>query len=98
MSEPLPSLPATPELLRLAERVIWFKPADIALHDPAHLIAHVLTSGTHEDVSTLRRNVSDDALRAALEQAPPGIFDARSWAYWNLMLDRPETPLPRRFA
>lgn len=90
-------LPVTPELLRLAVRVVWFKPAESALRDPAHLVAHVLTHGTPEDVATLRRHLSDSQLRLALERAPAGVFDSRSWAYWNLMLDRPETPLPERF-
>lgn len=89
-------LPATPDLLRLAGRVVWFKAAEAALRDPAHLVAHVLTHGTLEDVGTLRRHLSDAQLRAALERAPAGVFDPRSWAYWNLMLDRAETPLPER--
>ena len=91
-------LPAVPELEALARRVVWFKaPAD-ALSMPAHFVAHVLTFGTHEDVSVLRRFVSDDDLREALTCAPPGVFDDRSWAYWNLsLLDRyPAPPRPSR--
>ena len=35
--------------------------------------------------------------REVLEHAPPGVFDARSWAYWNLKCQRvPAPPLPRR--
>jgi hypothetical protein len=97
MTASLPGLPPTPDLLALAERVVWFKPPDAALRDPAHLVAHVLTSGTHDDVKALRRHLSDAQLRAALECAPAGVFDARSWAYWRLMLDVPPAPLPRRF-
>ena len=42
-------------------------------------------------------SVSDDDLREALAQAPPGVFDARSWSYWHLMLDpSPAPPLPQR--
>ncbi len=90
------ALSPTPELRRLAERVVWFKTAEAALRDPPHLVAHTLTFGTPDDVRTLRRHLADSQLREALERAPPGVFDARSWAYWNLMLDRPATPLPRR--
>jgi hypothetical protein len=33
-----------------------------------------------------------------LEHPPPGVFDARSWAYWNLVLAGrpPAPPLPTR--
>jgi hypothetical protein len=90
-------LPDTPEIRDLARRVVWFKPPSDAIAMPAHLIAHVLTYGTHEDVSVLRRFVSDDELRAALASAPPGIFDSRSWAYWHLKLGPyPAPPLPSR--
>jgi len=33
-----------------------------------------------------------------LDQAPPGVFDGRSWAYWHLTLKgrRRPPPLPER--
>ena len=90
-------LPDTPEMRDLARRVVWFKLLEDAIAMPAHFIAHALTYGTHEDVTVLRRFVSDDELREALAGAPPGVFDDRSWAYWHLMLDRhPAPPLPVR--
>lgn len=91
------NLPQTEELLELARRVIWFETPETALHDTPQFVAYVLTYGTHEDTKVLRRHLSDDDLRDALDQAPPGIFDPRSWAYWNLMLDRyPAPPMPVR--
>ena len=43
-----------------------------------------------------RRYVADD-LREALDRAPPGIVDPRSWAYWNNVLGRyPAPPMPKR--
>ncbi len=91
-------LAQTAELETVARRCVWFRTPAEALADPVHFIAHVLTYGTHEDVKVLRRHVDDDALRAALAQAPPGIFDARSWSYWHLMLTgrSPAPPLPTR--
>jgi hypothetical protein len=45
----------------------------------------------------LRRYVSDDEFREALDKAPPGIIDPRSWSYWNNKMGRyPPPPLPRR--
>lgn len=91
------ALPATPELLRVARRVVWFDQPETALADPAHFLTYVMVFGTVEDLQALRGIVDKDAYREALEQAPPGIFDARSWAYWNLVCNRhPAPPLPVR--
>ncbi len=95
--EKMHPLPDVPELHALARRVVWFKPPSEAIAMPVHFIAHVLTYGTHEDVSVLRRFVPDDDLREALASAPPGVFDDRSWAYWHLKLGcYPAPPLPAR--
>ena len=51
----------------------------------------------HEDMKVIRSFVSDKDLRDALDHAPPGIIDPRSWAYWNAKMGRyPPPPLPRR--
>jgi hypothetical protein len=71
-------LRTTPELLAIAATNVWFKEPAASLAYPEHFIAHALTYGTHEDVKTLRRHVDDDALREALDHAPPGVFDGRS--------------------
>jgi hypothetical protein len=92
-------LPETPELLRVASRVVWFEEPERALADPIQFLAHVMVFGTVEDLEALRGIVGKDEYREVLEHAPPGIFDARSWAYWNLVCGRqPAPPLPvRRF-
>jgi hypothetical protein len=91
-------LPETPELLAVAERVVWFKPPAEALAEPVHFLAHVMTWGTVEDLRTVVGVVGPDDFRETLENAPPGVFDARSWAYWNLKYGRqPAPPLPVRF-
>ncbi len=90
-------LPPTPELLAVAERVVWFQPPQEALADPVHFLAHVMTYGTLEDLHALEGLVDLSDFREALEHAPPGIFDPRSWAYWNLKCGRvPAPPLPVR--
>jgi hypothetical protein len=48
------------------------------------------------DVAVVRRYVDLDDFRAALEHAPPGIIDERSWAYWHVMTGRYPPPTPRR--
>ena len=90
-------LPLTPALLTVAQRVVWFKdPAD-ALADPVHFLAHVMTYGMVEDLRALQGIVGPNEFREVLNQAPPGIFDARSWAYWHLKCGRTSVPpLPVR--
>jgi hypothetical protein len=89
-------LPRTPELERVARRLVWFEEPAKALADPVRLLAYAMTYGTHEDMRTLRRHLGDDDLREALDRAPAGIFDPRSWSYWHLVLDHWPPPLPER--
>lgn len=90
----MPSLNA--ELEAVARRCVWFRTPEQALARPTEFIAHVLTYGMAADVSALRRHVTDEELVAALDAAPSGVFDGRSWSYWRLMLDLPPRPLPTR--
>jgi hypothetical protein len=95
--EPLAS---TRALLDVAARVVWFKEPSAALADTAHFLAHVMTFGTVEDLAVLQAAVPRSALRDVLADPPAGVFDERSWADWNLVLERrsPAPPLPvRRF-
>jgi hypothetical protein len=81
----------------LAARIIWFEPPEKALSDPVRFVAYAMTYAMHEDMQNIRRYVSDDDFREALDRAPPGIIDPRSWAYWNSKMGRyPPPPLPRR--
>jgi hypothetical protein len=90
-------LPRTPDLLELAPRVVWFEPPERALADPVRFLAYVMTYATSDEIDVVRRYLELDDFREALEQAPPGIMDKRSWAYWNVMTGRyPVPPMPRR--
>ncbi len=86
-------LPRTPELLKVARRVVWFKEPEEALADPLHFLAHVMTYGTVEDLKAVRGIIGEDDFCEVLDNPPPGIFDKRSWAYWNLKCGRQPTPL-----
>lgn len=84
-------------LLDLAKRVIWFEPPEAALADPVRFLSYVMTYGTADDLAIALTFFGAEDFRDALEKAPPGIFDARSWAYWNLVVGRcPPPPMPRR--
>lgn len=91
-------LPATPALLAVARRVVWFQEPAETLSDPVQFLAHVMTYGTPEDLAALHSIVGPEAYREALTHAPPGVFDERSWAYWHLRYgQQPAPPLPIRF-
>jgi hypothetical protein len=90
-------LPLTSELEAVARRVAWFEPPAQALADPVRFLAYAMTCTTHEGMRTIRRHVSDADFREALDRAPPGIIDPRSWAYWSSKVGRyPAPPLPQR--
>ncbi|MEO8716007.1 MAG: hypothetical protein ABI369_13435 [Acetobacteraceae bacterium] len=90
-------LPLNPETEALARRLVWFEdPAD-ALARPIRFVAYALERGTHEDITVLRRYLTDADIKEALAAAPPGIIGPRSWAYWNARMGRyPTPPLPSR--
>ena len=89
--------PRTPELLRVAKHMVWFKPPEETLRDPVLFLNHVMTWGTVDDIRVARSCFDEDDFRDALRRAHPGIFDPRSWAYWHLVLGMdPAPPLPER--
>ena len=91
-------LPLTSDLLAVAPRVLWFEEPEKALADPIRFMAYLMTYGTSDDVTTVRQYVDDDAFREAIENAPPGIMDERSWAYWNAVAGHyPPPPMPQRY-
>ena len=93
------SIPITPQTLAVARKIVWFEPPEKALSDPIRFMAYAMTYALPEDMRFIRKYVSDDDFRDALDHAPAGIVDARSWAYWNSKMGRyPPPPQPiRRF-
>jgi hypothetical protein len=90
-------IPATAQMLDVVPRIVWFEPPERALADPVRFMAYAMTYARHEDMKLIREYVSDEDFREALDRAPPGIIDPRSWAYWNSKMGRyPAPPLPRR--
>ena len=85
------------ELQQVAKRVIWFDSPQQALQNPRLFLAHVMVYGTVEELLIAKRHFEDTDFIGVLNDPPAGVFDRRSWAYWNLVYDRdPATPLPSR--
>jgi len=87
----------TPELVAVAERVIWFEKAEKSLRDQKRFLAYLMTYGTQDELRVAKRYYSRSDFESVLDDPPAGIFDARSWNYWNLVFGRkPVPPLPER--
>jgi hypothetical protein len=90
-------IPLNDETEAVARRIVWFEPPAEAVADPVRFVAYAMARATHEDMKIIRRYVDDADFLEALEKAPPGIIDPRSWAYWNSKMGRyPAPPLPTR--
>lgn len=87
----------SPELHAAAERIFWFESAEEALRYPRRFLAYLMTYGTLEDILAAKKDFSDQDFAAVLRDPPPGIFDRRSWVYWNSVYGfDPVPPLPER--
>ena len=96
-NESLPKLPRDDEVLEVARRINWYKEPLDAIADTTDFLAHLMTYGRPEDIEIIRKFLTMDDFREALEHAPPGIMDARSWNYWNIVTGRvPVPPMPER--
>jgi hypothetical protein len=92
-------IPLNQETSLIASQIVWFEPPAKSLSDPVRFMAYAMTYALPDEMRIIRRYVSDDDFMEALDHAPAGIIDARSWAYWNSKMGRyPPPPLPlRRF-
>ncbi len=85
-----------PTLQKVAARYVWWQPSEATLARPHFFLCQLMTLGTSEDVRAVRRVLGDEAFVEALEHAPPGVMDAKSWNYWHLFFGRQPPPLPER--
>jgi len=84
-------------LRAIAEKLIWWQPPATSLRQPRRFLAQVMALGNWEEVRITRRAFGDEAFRAVLRDAPPGVFDPRSWHYWHHVFDLLPVPLlPQR--
>jgi hypothetical protein len=90
-------IPLNAETEAIARRIVWFENPAEALADSVRFMAYAMALASHEDMKAIRRYVNNDDFLEALDKAPPGIIDRRSWAYWNSKMGRyPAPPLPKR--
>jgi len=84
-------------LARVARRVCWWQSAEVTLEDTPVFLCRVMVFGTWADVCLVLAKYGRTAIRQALQSAPPGLFDERSWHYWHHRLNLfPVPELPAR--
>jgi hypothetical protein len=84
------------EALRLAARYVWWQTPETTLSDIDSLLCRIMTDGTAEDYVAACKLWGEAAFMRALERAPPGAVDERSWRFWHLHFKIPLRPYPRR--
>jgi hypothetical protein len=84
-------------LAAIARRVCWWEPIGATLENTPLFLCRIMTLGTWEDICIALDHYGRDAFREALQNAPPGLFDPRSWHYWHYRLKLLPVPsLPQR--
>lgn len=85
-------------LASIARRVCWWQSAEATLENTPRFLCQVMEFGTWDDICFVIDRYGETAFREALQSAPPGLFDNRSWHYWHHRLHLlPVPPLPQRF-
>ena len=88
---------APQRLAWIARRVCWWQPAEATLENTPLFLCRVMVFGTWEDICVVLERYLENSLREALQSAPAGLFDNRSWHYWHHRLKvLPVPPLPER--
>ena len=89
--------PGIEQMADIARRTVWWQAPDRTLARPLEFIARVMATGSLDDVHDVERQFGRVRLTEALTNAPPGVFDRRSWNYWRLVLGLDAAaPLPER--
>jgi hypothetical protein len=87
----------SPELRRIASRVVWWDTPERVLAREDDFLCRVMALGNLADVNYIEETYGPDRLRRALRVAPPGVLDPRSWHYWHHRLGLgPAGPMPAR--
>ena len=88
--------PYPDELLRVAQKAVWFDPPERTLADVPTFLAHLMVYGSPADISVVERWVPDAEFRKALQDAPAGVFTEEAWRRWQSRFELPPPDFPRR--
>lgn len=85
----------------LAQKYIWWLPADEAARDERRVVAQVMDIGDFDDVRIAIERLGTEPFEDALTHAQAGWFSPKSWTYWHYRCgltpyDGAPPPLPKR--
>lgn len=83
-------------LLPVARHVFWWGQPEEWMDDAIRFVAQVMTFGDWNDTVLVWKVLGDSMFQKVLEDPPPGVFDMKSWTFWNLRYNREIPPLPER--
>jgi len=84
---------STQQLKKLAARYVWWLPPEETLRQPAsRLLLQVMRYATWEDAQAALQHYGADAFKEALQLAPAGALDPRSWNFWYLYMGLAKGP------
>jgi hypothetical protein len=86
-----------PALLPVAKRVFWWGKPEEWMEDVSRFTAQVMVFGDWADTTLTWKLLGEPLFRQVLADAPPGVFDPKSWTYWHHHFHLEVTPLPKRF-
>ena len=74
------------ELLKVAQKVVWFKSPEETLKNPRHFLCYLMQYGLVEDIIVAQKYFSKKDFKQAFNTSYPNIMDKRSLAYWKFIL------------
>ena len=76
------------ELIGIAKRVNWFDNPETLVKNTDRFLCYFMQYCQAKDIIIVKKYFSQQQFRKALDTAPPGIIDARSRAYWEIVLPK----------
>lgn len=83
-------------LLPVARHVFWWGEPEAWLNDTNRFVAQVMTYGDWNDTVLTLKLLGDSAFKKTLKNAPAGVFDPKSWAFWHRHYHWETPALPTR--
>lgn len=74
------------QLIEIAKRINWFDNPENLLKNTDRFLCYFMQYCQAKDFAAVKEFFPPQQFRKALDTAPPGIIDARSKAYWEIVI------------